>query len=50
MDMESDMVDGDMDMLNFGKTSTHYPSSSRMGYVLKEGPGTNALGRNLGWQ
>ncbi len=29
MDMESDMGDGDMDMLNSGKTSNHYPSSSQ---------------------
>jgi len=42
MDMESDMVDGDMDILNFGKTSTHYPSSSLLGFSQKDEPGAES--------
>lgn len=42
MDMESEMIDGDMDMLNFGKTSTHYPSSSLLGFSQKDEPGAES--------
>jgi hypothetical protein len=42
MDMESDMGDGDMDMLNFGRTSTHYPSSSQLGFYPKDEPGAGS--------
>ncbi len=38
MDMESDMGDGDMDMLDWGKTSNHDPSSSRAGFTPKGQP------------
>lgn len=42
MDMDSNMCDGDIDMLNFGKTSTHYPSSSQLGFYPKDEAGAES--------